>query len=325
MTPIALDARPFDETLDWNGRRILIVRPGGYGDLLFLTPHLAEMKRRWPHSVIHVCAFARFQDILSTCDADAIVSYPISLRDAESYDAWIFLENVIEGNPDAEKEHCVDVIAKRIGLTGLQSKQMRYTLTSDEMTWAEEMFPRTPSKRRVAVQIEASGKARNYPAHLMTEVIIRLAQKDFEVFLLGQPGRLATKSIGNVRNLMIEGLTFRQSVAAMSTCDVVLGPDSVMIHVAGALQMPALGLYAAFPWALRTKYAKSIECITGHGGCDIAPCFYHGSRVAPHFPIDGPCRVSQRCEPMARIEPDRIIAKLERMAAQNAALSPAPL
>jgi ADP-heptose:LPS heptosyltransferase len=303
---------PFDETQDWNGRKILIIRPGGFGDLLFLTPSIEEIKRRWPHSIVHVCAYARFQDILRISAADAIVSYPLSMEEAICYDAWIFLENVIEGNPEAEHLHCVDVIAKRVGLSSLANKEMVYRLTEEEKIWAETMFPRT-EKKRIAIQIEASSKARTYPGHLMTEVIIRLAQKDFEVFLLGQPGRLATKSLGNVRNLMIEGLSFRNSVAAMTTCDAVLGPDSVMVHIAGALKMPALGLYAAFPWALRTAYAKTVECITGHGGCDLAPCCYHGTKIAPHFPFDGPCFKSGRCEPMARIEPDRIIAKLEKM------------
>ena len=188
MMSIDINPKPFNEKEDWNARRILIVRPGGYGDLLFLTPHIAELKRRWPNCVVHVCAYARFQDILRVSEADAIVGYPISLEDAQSYDAWIFLENVIEGNPEAEKEHCVDVIAQRFGLSGLQDKRMRYTVTSDERVWAENTFPRVHGKGRIAIQIEASGRARNYPAHLMTEVIIRLAQKGFEVYLLGQPG-----------------------------------------------------------------------------------------------------------------------------------------
>jgi ADP-heptose:LPS heptosyltransferase len=290
------------------------MRPGGYGDLLFLTPSIHEIKERWPTAEVHVCVYSRFQDILfSNKEVDKIVGYPLSMDEAEQYHAWIFLENVIEGNPEAEKVHAIDIVAQRIGLSKLRSKEMRYNLTPEEVEWGLFTYPRVNTKRRVAIQVEASGKARTYPGNLMTEVIIRLAQKDIEVFLLGDPYRVKAKSTPLVRNLMIEGLSFRNSVAAMRTCDVVLGPDSVMIHLAGALHMPALGLYAAFPWQLRTAYAPTVTAIQGNGGCDLAPCFYHGSPRAPHFPFDGPCNRSQRCEPMANIAPDRIIANLERM------------
>ena len=307
--------RPFDEKEDWNGKKILIIRPGGFGDLLFCTPSIHEIKRRWPTAEVHVCVYSMFQDILfANPEVDKIVSYPISLDDAEEYHAWIFLENVIEGNPEAEKLHAVDVVAKRIGLTHLDEKAMRYELTEEEKLWALDKFPRTNAKR-IAIQVEASGRARTYPGNLMTEVIIRLAQKSREVYLLGTPYKVKTRSTPLVRNLMIENLSFRQSVAAMTACDVVLGPDSVMVHIAGALQMPALGLYAAFPWTLRTAYAPTVQAIQGHGGCDLAPCFYHGSQLAPNFPFNGPCNKSQRCEPMARIQPERIIATLDRMLA----------
>lgn len=305
--------RPFDEKEDWNGKRILIMRPGGYGDLLFCTPSIHEIKERWPTAEVHLCAYSRFQDILfADPEVDRIVSYPLSMDDAEQYHAWVFLENVIEGNPEAEKVHAVDIVAKRIGLSNLRNKEMRYHVTPEESTWAVTTYPRT-ARKRVAIQVEASGKARTYPGNLMTEVIIRLAQKDIEVFLLGTPFKVRAKSTPLVRNLMVENLSFRQSVAAMTTCDAVLGPDSVMVHIAGAIHMPALGLYGAFPWQLRTAYAPTVQAIQGHGGCALAPCFYHGSPRAPHFPFDGPCNKSQRCEPMANIQPERIVGNLQRM------------
>lgn len=301
--------KPFDETKDWSGKKILIVRPGGFGDLLFLTPSIEEMKRRWPSCEIHVCAFARYQEVLKTSQADAIVAYPLPFDDLANYDAVIYLENVIEGNPEAEQLHAVDVVAKRIGLSHLTSKEMIYSFTEEEAAWASARYPRTPAKR-VAIQMSASGHARSYPGTLLMEVIMGLTRKGTEVYLMGFPGEVTAKVPPPIRNLTIEGLSFRQSVAAMSTCDVVLGPDSVMIHIAGAINMPALGLYGAFPWKLRTAYAKSVRAIQGHSGCSIAPCFFHGSRVAKHFPLDGPCSKSKRCEVMASIEPKRILAAL---------------
>jgi ADP-heptose:LPS heptosyltransferase len=309
LTHVKNFGRTFSEDRDWNGKKILLVRPGGFGDLLFLTPSVAEMKRRWPSCEIHVSAFARYQSILRTSQVDSIVGYPLSVQDVDLYDAVVFLENVIEGNPDAETLHAVDVVAKKIGLSDLASKKMQYEFTPDEVEWSTARYPRTDA-RRVAIQISASGHARNYPGNLLTEVIGNLIGKGIEVFLLGHPGEVPGKTPKGIRNLTLEGLSFRQSVAAMATCDMVLGPDSVMIHIAGAIDMPALGLYGPFPWKLRTAYAPSVRALQGTSGCAMAPCFFHGSRLEKHFPKAGPCAKSNRCEVMASIEPKRVLASI---------------
>lgn len=312
--------RPFDEALDWDGSKVLIIRPGGFGDLLFLTPILAEMKRRWPSISITVASLAQFRPILNLSQVDQLVSYPVSVEDAGQYDAWIFLENVIEGNKDAEHEHAIDLVARRCGLSGLESKEMTYGLTFEEREWAKARYPRT-DRMRIGVQLEASSGCRTYPGAQMTEVIMGLVKRNVEVFLFGRPGSCPIKSTTLLRNLPLENLSFRQSMAALTTCDAALGPDSVLIHVAGALHMPALGLYGSFPWKLRTAYAPTVHAIQGFGGCDKAPCFFHGSRFSKDFPGDGPCRVSKRCEPLARIEPSRVISKILTLAKT---VSPAP-
>lgn len=309
MDNMRINPKPFDESKDWNDRKIIIVRPGGFGDILFTTPALKEIKRRWPRAYVALCCFGRFQPIVSLSYYDEIVPYPLSHDEADKFDAWIFLENVIEGNPEAEKLHAIDITAKRIGLTSLEDKKMDYSLTQEEVDWAAARYPRT-DKRRVGIQVEASAKTRTYPAALMVEVIMSLAKRGIEVYLLGDAYQVRVEMKDPVRNLMLEGLTFRQSVAAMATCDAVLGPDSVMIHIAGALDIPALGLYGPFPWALRTAYAKSITSIQGTSGCPIAPCFYHGGPKAPNFPMDGPCHRTGKCEVLASIKPERVVSKL---------------
>jgi ADP-heptose:LPS heptosyltransferase len=309
LQSITREYKPFDETKDWNGKKILFVRAGGFGDLLFLTPSFREIRRRWPQVEIHVSVYSLFQSILKTANVESIISYPPTVEQVNSFDAVVFMENSIEANPLAEKEHAIDVSSKHIGLSLLTDKHCDYVFTEEEVAWAAARYPRN-DKKRVAVQLTASGKARNYPASLMTEVITTLAKQGKEVYLLGYPGEVNGKTPGNIRNLTMENLNFRQSVAAMATCDVVLGPDSVMVHIAGAINMPAVALYGPFPWQLRTAYAHSVHAIQGHSGCDLAPCFYHGQGNHMHFPPNGPCAKSGRCEVMASIKVSRVLAAI---------------
>lgn len=301
--------KPFSQNEDWNGRKILIVRPGGFGDLLFLTPSVAEIKKRWPACEIHVAALSRYHPILKTSQVDAIIHYPVEIELASKYDAIVFLENVIEGNEEAHKIHAVDLVAKNIGIGPLEDKMMRYAFTKDEIEWAEARYPRATA-RRVGIQISASSHSRTYPRDMTVKVTNMLAAKGIEVYLIGHPGEVSAPTPPPIRNLTIEGISFRQSVAAMATCDLVVGPDSVMIHIAGAIGMPAIGLYGAFPWKLRTAYAPSVFALQGNRGCEFAPCFYHGSRISPHFPTNGPCFKTGKCEVMASIEPERVVTAI---------------
>jgi ADP-heptose:LPS heptosyltransferase len=84
---------------------------------------------------------------------------------------------------------------------------------------------------------------------------------------------------------------------------------SALVHVAGALGLPAVGLYGPFPWQLRTVHAPSIHGI--NGTCRCSPCFWHDREAL--FPPDGPCATTGRCEALAGIEPRRIVAKLRKM------------
>jgi heptosyltransferase-2 len=103
---------------------------------------------------------------------------------------------------------------------------------------------------------------------------------------------------------------FRQSAALLATCDAVVAPDSALCHLAGALNLPTVALYGPFPWALRTAYALRTVALSGHGPC--APCFHH-ERAGEVWPEGKPCAKSGRCEVLATIEPERILAKLEKM------------
>ena len=54
-----IQVQPFKEekfnlNLDYNGKTICLLRGGGFGDLLMLTPLIRELKNRWSTCEIHV-------------------------------------------------------------------------------------------------------------------------------------------------------------------------------------------------------------------------------------------------------------------------------
>lgn len=305
-------SRPFDEKTDWNGKKILFVRVGGFGDVILLTPVLREVKRRWPDAIVHVSCMSAYAPVLNNLPfVDKTIGFPIKRSVAEDYDAWVFFEKAIEHNPRASEIHMTDLFAEITGLSDVKDKRPAFQLTSNEMIWVLEAYPRVDGTRRLCVQVAAGASCRTYPPEQTERVINAFAQKGWEIFLLDEAGRLKMGEKENVRNLSHSRLTFRQSAAVISGSDCLLAPDSALLHVAGALGVPAVGLYGPFPWKLRTAYCPTTHALEGSGPC--APCFHH-VHLQNYFPKNGPCYKTGRCEVLAGIKPERIVQKVEQVA-----------
>ncbi len=101
----------------------------------------------------------------------------------------------------------------------------------------------------------------------------------------------------------------RQSAAVLATCDIVIGPDSAIIHLCGAMGIPGIGLFGPFTWQERTKYHPSIFGMNGQAPC--SPCRHH-ARVEP-WPLGQVCHTAKFCVALGSIPPERIVAKVEQM------------
>ena len=303
--------RSFSAKEDWNGKKILFVRPGGFGDLLFLTPTFAEIKRRWPETEIHVACYDRYREaLMHNPDINSFVPYPVPMELWGRFQGHVWLENIIENNPEARLLHAVDVIAHRVGLE-FDDKAMRYFVRPEEKAEAERDFPRFPDRPiRVGLQMTASGACRVYP--MMHELSNRLWRDNgHEVFIFGRAGEIKTNEPEGVVNLTMKGKKFRQSCAILTTCDVIVAPDSALVHVAGALGIPCVGLYGPFPWKFRTAYAPNTFSL--QGVCPVSPCFHHSRPGTGPFPRNGPCFETGKCEALAAISVDRVIRQVEKM------------
>ena len=134
------------------------------------------------------------------------------------------------------------------------------------------------------------------------------------MYLMGSPGQFQAGGDSAVVNLAQHGLTFRQSAAFLESCDCFFGPDSSLLHAAGALDVPAVGVFGAYPWKLRTAYYTSVVAIQGIDGCSLAPCFHQDHSWTGTFPANGPCMQTGQCSVLVSIDPKRVIAKIKQAA-----------
>jgi ADP-heptose:LPS heptosyltransferase len=286
------------------GRKVLISRTGGFGDILFCTPLIRALQAS--RLDVSFSCVPTYRDALSGVDVK-FVPYPLPFSElSENYDRVIWLEGVIEF---AERpfQHAVDLIAEAANKRLTEGKHCSYRVSEEDAKWAREKYPK--SRKRVGIQLAASAKSRTYPRELMMQVIQTLVLKGIEVYLFGRPSEIQINTPHPLlKNIASESESFSKSCAVLATCDAVLAPDSALCHVAGALDLPTVALYGAFSWQSRTSYAPSVRALSGHLPC--APCHWHGR--GSEFPPGGPCARTGRCEALATISPDRIVRELLR-------------
>lgn len=294
----SIDFEPFDPDEDWNNKEIWLYRGGGFGDLLMLTPLIRELKSRWPRSWINVACGKTYWQIFKGLPV-MVKPLPIPYDKRLPIDALIEFEELVEGDPKARRFHMAQLFADKAGIT-LTNLIPDYKVLPEELEWAKTEFPKTDLPR-IGIQVMASALCRTYP-HTIT-VMTELAKKA-QVLLLGTPGQIQlTQSMENVINLMDHKLSFRHSAALVSTCDVCVSPDSALVHLCSALDVPCICLYGPFPSDLRLTSPKAYAF---NGIAPCAPCFFHAD-MADQWPEDMPCTKQKRCVALESIDPKLVV------------------
>jgi len=206
-------------------------------------------------------------------------------------DYHLHFEQIIEGNPRAEKINAYDLFFSKFKFDPAKipshEKIPDIFLTVEEMKWAEERLEQFKVKETdilVGLQIAASSPIRSFPDEktvAIANVITR--EENGKIILFGSNGQIDLAQnikhslpIEQHERLILspeERFSLRQSMAICRHCDLVIAPDSAMIHIAGALRVPILGLYGPFPADLRMRYYYNAVALNACTPC--SPCFTH--------------------------------------------------
>lgn len=276
--------RPYQgQRLD--GKHLLVWRHGGFGDLLFITPLLRQLKEDYPTCRITFFCHYTYQPILKgNPHIDHLYPQPIPASALAEADYHLHFQGTVEGSSDPD-DHAVDLMARHAGVQ-LRNRVPVLVPNEDEKPYIDAILEdclRTPEQRsasRIAVQVAASSPIRTYPWKALLAVCTILARRGHQVFLLGlNTPENVTGISPNLHDLCGHFPSMDQTAVFLRECDVVLAPDSSLVHVAGALGVRSVGLYGPFPGSARTRYYP--ECVTLEAKDPCAPCMIHGHKPCP--------------------------------------------
>jgi heptosyltransferase I len=156
----------------------------------------------------------------------------------------------------AEPEHLIDSFLRFATYVGAREHVLGWDLPlrAEELAWARAQLEGCAGIR-LAVVLAASKVERNWPVERYRETLNRLAARwPLTLVLIGGPGEHERALAAELRQGLqapvrdLVGRTdLRQLAALLGQVDALLAPDSGPVHVAQAMGVPVVGLYAVAP------------------------------------------------------------------------------
>lgn len=286
-------------------RRMLILFPGYLSEVVQMKACLQCMKPSFPN-LQHI-AFAS-----STTDAQvlmddvhpigyelAVVDFPVSLRLAESYDTWVSF------GPDARRESVIHMGA-------LNRDSPHADLFVDHGTVsALRAFIRGNWDTKVGIRIYSDEHYRSwYPEHAYV-TMLGLAEQGFDCYIIGEPSQRVRFKGDDGEEMLLWGdgiydtcgllTSIGEVIAFASLMDVIVAPDSDLLHIAGCMEVPAVGIFGLSDGAARTQQYPCVRVMQGDLEC--SPC-----NGGPNPSCQAPW-----CDAIAKIHPERIIEEVVKL------------
>lgn len=275
-----------------NGKKLLVWRSGGYGDLMFIQPILRYLKNRYPTCQI---TFATSPENVSLFNnwpvgiIDYVAIIPFDKELMIKHDYHLTFEGVIERCLESRKVNYYDSFKN---VAGVKFEFDEFPLVLDVNPVMNKHFKEIIKSNTIAIQLRASTPLRTLTMEKVKEIVDRLIVENYNVTFLDSSEYSSwydqfitnfgyDKTIVSNYTSLCKDITM--GITILNNCSGIIAVDSSFTHFAEALQKPGVGLYGPFPSHLISKYYKHIKSLnppSGWNQCNIAPCYLHAHQAS---------------------------------------------
>lgn len=266
--------------------RLLIIRSlGGIGDILMTTPGVRQLKESYPGCHITYATEREnnqdeYYELLKNAPfIDSIANARLINRG--KFDGYVDISSVClkYEHSDLPLINRIDIFARAIGHTKLKNPVPFYRVEELERLRASQLTSGLGEKI-VFYHTASFDSKRTWPVHNQLE-FLRSMQRDMPhvKILLSDFNNLIPlkQQFGNC--IDISGSTLREKAALIERADMFIGPDSGLMHVAGALNKVGLALFGSIPPAARINHYKNINAVVAEPKLSCQFCIYKSCNI----------------------------------------------
>jgi len=273
----------YTDTSVINNDKILITRAmGGIGDLLMMTPGIHALKKKYRHKKIYLAIPKRYFPVFKN-------NPDVTLLDIEEkpinylsyYKFYNFTDCPASRNESRKspkiKKNRIEIFARAYGIRGLNLRFMdrtpKYYFSEEEINFAKDFWQRfhLNEEKVIGIQLHSDEVYRDYP--LMGALINRLSIKHKLLVFDSIP----IEGCDHTNILKIDTFPLREAFSLAAKCSLIIAPDSSFIHFAGALDIPAIGLFGPIDGKVRTKDYPNVKFIDVRDELGCVACWRNDS------------------------------------------------
>jgi len=284
-------------------RNLAVVRDGGLGDILLVTPTLRLLHETFPHVDIHLFTRAPYLPLFEDNP------HVTEVRSLDQYQRWAFdtvvdLQHFVERSPDANIVDRASLFTAAFGLD-LKNGDLEYSVREEETEWAKGWLrDNGVGEKWMMLAPFATDPRRSWPID-NAQKFIRLVSEDGWRVVVSHHLDDAEKCFGDIATPCITP-TIRQKAALLKESGFVVSVDTGIYHLAmaarGKEKTPRVAvLFGPIDPGLRMKWYKNYIVISAKE-LDCVPCCENHALVRT---CDGAC--------MSVLSGERVYRALKRM------------
>ena len=276
-------------------------RLGGIGDVIMTTPMLKHIKRLMPNCHLVYATDLKYSNgaLADIMRHNPFIDELVSFHDVSAKD-FDFFTDVTATGLDREKPgviplNRIDMFAQQAGIDVSSDPLPDYIVSEDEREWAKRKIKEycLPKEKDeiflVGVQLKSNDKRRTWPEGHIKELLRLLTEdKNTRVILFSWDKNIKI----SMPQVFTFGESFVYTAAMVEQCDVVVVPDSALLHIAGALQKKIVAIFGPVPPESRINHYTNATALVAGMPCQY--CWYRPT-----------CGSNQTC--LSNIEPAMVV------------------
>jgi len=273
---------------------------GGLGDIIMATPIARGIKRKHPESHVTYAVPTDYAGgdlldlLLYNPYIDEIIDYKIVSRD--DYDAFTDItraglaEEVRAAKNRVVPKNRIDLFSEESGFPLYGMTLPIYVMLEEERAWGKDFVAKQVAGKKprglIAVHLRSNDPKRTWPKDRVREFLTLCAKHNYHTFLFGWGDNADEWRISGTT--LVFNYKIRQAAAILDACDLLVCPDSSMLHLGGALNKRIVSLFGSMPPACRINHYPNAIAVVNQKlsclGCLYEPChqnFYCMSSLLP--------------------------------------------